>query len=227
LRRALRYLALILVLPLAYWAASLTGALIPGQGPELSGPKTQMIGLLQGPIHTDILLPLTPDIRARYAFAAGLGVPLDDPRAAWLLVGWGARGFYTTTGTYADISLGVALKAATGDSAVLRLDALGPLPDIPELRFLTVSDEQIAALLTTIDATFARDQGGALRPLGHPGFTPTDAFFEANGDFNLFRTCNVWLGQTLRAAGIPFGIWTPTTQSVNLSLWWHQSGQTG
>jgi uncharacterized protein (TIGR02117 family) len=227
LRRALRYLALIFCLPFIYYAASVAGALIPGPGPDLSGPPGQVIGLIQGPIHTDILLPLTPEIRTRFAFAETAAVPLGDPRAAWLLIGWGAHDFYTTAGTYADITASAVLTAVTGDSAVLRLDAHGPLPDMPELVFLTLSDRQFQGLIATLDASFARDPADAPRPLDHPGFTPTDAFFHAEGRFNLWRTCNVWLGETLRAAGIPFGLWTPTTQSVNLSLWWHQSGQSG
>jgi uncharacterized protein (TIGR02117 family) len=227
LRRALSTLAFIIALPLGYFAASLAGALIPGPGPDLQGPHAHTIGLIQGPIHTDILLPLTPDIRTRFAFAETAGVPLNDPRAAWLLVGWGAQGFYTTAGTYADITASAVLTAATGDASVLRLEALGPLPDMPNLTFLPLSDAQFQALLTTLNATFARDATSSPQLLDHPGFTPTDAFFHANGGFHAFRTCNVWLGQTLRAAGIPFGIWTPTTQSVNLSLWWNNLGQTG
>ncbi len=227
MRRALRTLAVILALPLAYYATSIAGALIQGPGRDLLGPHAHTIGLIQGPIHTDILLPLTPDVRARFAFAETSGVPLSDPRAAWLLVGWGAHSFYTTAGTYADITASAVLTAAVGDASVLRLDALGPLPDMPELTFLSLSDAQFKALLTTLDATFARDARGTQQPLDHPGFTPTDAFYHANGGFHLFRTCNVWLGETLRAAGIPFGFWTPTTQSVNLSLWMHDPGQTG
>jgi hypothetical protein len=52
-----------------------------------------------------------------------------------------------------------------------------------------------------------------------PGFGLTDAFFAATGRFNLFYTCNAWIGRQLRAAGVPMGIWTPTPQAVDLSLW--------
>ncbi len=55
------------------------------------------------------------------------------------------------------------------------------------------------------------------------GFGLTDAFFQAKGRFNIFYTCNEWLGRQLRAAGVPMGIWTPTTQAVDLSLWWISS----
>ena len=227
MRRVLRLAGLGLALVAAYLLASVLGALIPGGGPDLSGPQSQTIGLIQGPIHTDILLPLSPDIRSRFGFAEAAGVPLNDARAAWLLVGWGSQAFYTTAGSYSDITASAAFTAATGDAAVLRLDALGPLPDLPTLTFLPLSDQQFQRLVTVIDATFTRDATGRVLVLNQPGFTATDAFFPATGNFNIFHTCNVWLGETLRSAGIAFGIWTPAPWSVRLSLWWHQGGQSG
>jgi uncharacterized protein (TIGR02117 family) len=221
MRRPLRLLALIPALPLLYLAASLVLPLIPGPGPDLSGPPAQTIGLLQGPIHTDILFPLTPEIRTRFAFAYSAGVPLNHPDAQWLVFGWGSAAFYTTAGTYADITASAVLTAATGDDAVIRLDALGPLPPLENLRFLHLSQAQFQALLAQTSAAFASET-----KLNHPGFTGTDAFFPAHGHFSALRTCNVWLGETLRAAGIPFGLWTPANWSVTLSLN-HLHGQTG
>lgn len=196
--------------------------LIPGPGPDLSGPPAHRIGLLQGPIHTDILFPLTPETRTRFAFADAAGVPLNHPEAAWLVFGWGSAAFYTTAGTYADITASAVLTAATGDGAVIRLDALGPLPPLENLRFLQLSEAQFQALLNQTTAALAGET-----KLDHPGFTGSDAFFPAHGRFHLFRTCNVWLGETLRASGIPFGLWTPANWSVTLSIDRHLRGQTG
>lgn len=221
MRRALRLISLTLALPVLYLVASVTLPLIPGPGADLSGPPTRQIGLLQGPIHTDILFPLTPETRARFAFAEAAGVPLHHPGAEWLVLGWGSAAFYTTAGTYADLTASAVLTAATGDGAVIRLDALGPLPPLPNLRTLPVSEAQFQALLDQTAAAFA-----SRTRLDHPGFTGSDAFFPARGHFHLFRTCNVWLGETLRAAGIRFGLWTPANWSVTLSLD-HITGQSG
>lgn len=220
MRHTLRLLALTLALPLLYLVASFILPLIPGPGPDYSGPPAHQIGLLQGPIHTDILFPLTPETRTRFAFAEAAGVPVNHPQAEWLLLGWGSAGFYTTAGTYADITASAVLTAANGDDAVIRLDAFGPLNPMPNLRFLALSERQYQALLTETTAAFTSQT-----PLENPGFTGTDAFFPAHGRFSGFRTCNVWLGETLRASGIPFGLWTPANWSVSLSLDWHLSGQ--
>lgn len=213
MRRALRLIALTLALPILYLAASGLLPLIPGPGPDLSGPPAHTIGLLQGPIHTDILFPLIPETRARFAFAEAAGVPVNHPDDRWLLFGWGSAAFYTTAGTYADITTSAVLTAATGDDAVIRLDVLGPLPPHDNLRLLHLSEAQFQALLTQTSAAFASQTR-----LDRPGFTGTDAFFAAHGHFSALRTCNVWLGETLRAAGIRFGLWTPANWSVTLSL---------
>ncbi len=216
MRHALRLIGLALALPLLYLAASVVLAFIPGPGPDLSGPPAHKIGLLQGPIHTDILIPLTPDIRARFGFAEAAGVPVNHPDAEWLMFGWGSAAFYTTAGTYADITASAVLTAATGDSAVIRLDVTGPLPPLENLRFLTLSDAQYQAFISQVLAAFASKM-----PLQHPGFTALDAFFPADGTFNALRTCNAWLGETLRASGVPFGLWTPANWSISLALDWH------
>jgi uncharacterized protein (TIGR02117 family) len=221
MRQIFRLLAAILALPVLCLMASVILPLIPGPGPDLSGPATHQIGLLQGPIHTDILFPLTPETRTRFAFAEVAGVPLNHPDAEWLVLGWGSAAFYTTAGTYADITASAVLTAAKGDGAVIRLDALGPLPPLPNLRFLHLSEAQFQALL---DQTTAAVAGQT--KLDHTGFTGTDAFFPARGHFSLLRTCNVWLGETFRASGIPFGLWTPANWSVTLSLN-RFTGQTG
>jgi uncharacterized protein (TIGR02117 family) len=220
--RAVRFLAACLAFPVLYLVASVILPLFPGPGPDHSGQPSRQIGLLQGPIHTDILFPLTPEIRIRFAFAEPAGVPLNHRDAEWLLLGWGSAAFYTTAGTYADITASAVLTAALGDDAVIRLDALGPLPPLQNLRFLHLSEAQFQALLDQSAAAFASQNR-----LDHPGFTGTDAFFAAHGHFSLLRTCNVWLGETFRAAGIPFGLWTPANWSVTLSLARHLQGQTG
>lgn len=215
--------ALVLMLPVAFFVASLCGALIPaGEQAGPGGPAVR-VGLLRGPIHYDFLLPVDETTRARFAFAeAQSGVPVSHPDARWLVVGWGSEAFYTTAGTYADITLAAIWTAATGDVAVMRVDALGDLPDdVPGLRWLNLTPAQYARLLTGIDASFARDTAGPPQPVPVAGLTGSDGFWRGTGQFNLMHTCNDWVGEQLRAAGLRFGWWTPTPQAVTLALWWH------
>ena len=210
----------LILLPFLYFAAAGIGAIIPGDHPQIDGgPRTQ-IALARGPIHYDLLLPMSPDLAQTFAFAAAQGVPVDDPRVHWLVVGWGSRSFYTATGTYADLRLSTILTAATGDSATIHLDVAGEVTDLPDILYLDLSETQLSALTAAILASLTRDAAGDPMPLPVPPFGPTDAFFAAEGHFSALTTCNVWVGQMLRAAGLDFGIWTPTPQAVALSVRW-------
>lgn len=188
----------------------------PRQPCPFDGPAEVEIGLIATPIHYDLLLPLTDDLRTRFVFANAAGVGVDDPAAGWLLVGWGARDFYATAGRYSDISYAAVAKAIIGDRSVLRIEAwpAGPLDQFAAATPLRLTKPGYEALLTHILAE--RDPSAP----GFPGLTGTDAFFPAQSRFNALNTCNVWMGRALRAAGVPAGSWTPPPQSLRLALGW-------
>ena len=226
-RLALRLFAALVGLPILYVLAGFAGALIPSGIAASVAVPTARIGLARGPIHYDILLPLTPAIRDRFAFAEALGVPVLHPDMQWLVVGWGARSFYTTVGTYGDLNAGDVWHGLVGDTSVMHLGIAGPIGDHPQLTWLPVSEAQLTALTGAVFASFATDSDGLPIPLRGIHFGPTDAFYVGNGRFHIGRTCNVWVGEVLRQAGIPFGIWTPTPQAVQLSLWWFRAASGG
>jgi uncharacterized protein (TIGR02117 family) len=220
LRRAI---AVLLLVPCIYYLAGLAGALVPAGEPW---PATGIaVGLLRGPIHYDFLLPLDSPTRQTFAFAAEQrGVPVNHPDARWLVVGWGSEAFYTTAGSYGDISAGAVWQAVTGDASVMRVDAWGDLAgqEVPGLSWIHLNPAQYAKLRSGIRDSFASDPQGQPQPLAVAGFTGTDGFWHGRGGFDLFRTCNVWVGAQLRGAGLRFGLWTPTPQAVALSIWANQ-----
>ncbi|SMX43665.1 TIGR02117 family protein [Octadecabacter ascidiaceicola] len=200
-----------------YFLLALVGAIVPALRDDV-GPQSdeRSIILVQGPIHYDILLPLDDDTRATFSFLREASVPIDAFNGAWLSVGWGSEAFYTTAGTYRDITFSSVMKAATGDSGVLRFEVYDPVPIHPALHRISLSQAQLEVLQAKI-----RSQVQAETPLTIDGFSDNDAFFPAKGRFNIFRTCNVWVGDMLAGAGLDFGIWTPTPYAVSLSLRWN------
>lgn len=198
---------------LAFLGAASLGGLVPGRAADLPAGDTVEIALLYGPIHVDFLLPATDETRAALGFAAGAGVPIGHPDVRHLIVGWGARAFYTTAGTYADITASATARAILGDSSVLRVDVIGAFPPGFEPPRLRLSPAQYTALLTAIAQTASGP------PIPGAGFTGTDGFVEARGRFHLFRTCNTWVSDMLLAAGVRAGLWTPTPHAVRLGLW--------
>ena len=48
----------------------------------------------------------------------------------------------------------------------------------------------------------------------YPGYGAQDVFYGARGTYTLYLTCNEWVGESLRRAGILTGAWTPFESSV-------------
>ena len=200
-----------------YLFAAVVGALIPGPTAKVAQGAQTSVVLAAGPIHYDLLIPADPDTRQAFGFLTDFGVPVED--ADWIVVGWGSRAFYTATGTYQDLAIGSVLQAVTGDSSVMRFDAaFGDLSGLGPT--ISLSHDQLALLRGQILQDLARDDLGGPIPVTTDGFTATDVFLEAQGHFSILRTCNVWIGQVLRGAGVKMGIWTPTPYAVTLSRWW-------
>lgn len=201
--------------------ALVLGTLVPraGDASVAGGTGRHEIVVLANAIHTDIALPATPEILERFAFLREAGLPLDRPDVGAILVGWGGRTFYTQTPTWSDLTASAVLASATRDRSVLHV-ALAPTldPTLPRARRLVLSDAAYAALLAFIEASFTRDEAGGEIHLPDAGYSPFDAFYEAEGGFNLFLGCNTWTAAALRNAGVPTGSWTPLPQGLLWSL---------
>lgn len=216
-------LARALLLPLgivfAYCLAALMGAVIPsGSAKTPTTARSHQVLLVAGPIHYDFLLPLDEPTRAQFQFLNASGLPISHPDARWLVIGWGAHGFYTTT-DYQDLTAATLLKAAFGDRSVLRAEVLGHLNSLPDLPSLSFDAAEYQAFLLAIADSFEQPETAPLQSLNLPGFTPGDRFYAAQGSFHLFRTCNTWISRMIQASGRRFGLWTPMPYSVGLSHW--------
>ena len=217
LRTFAKTLGTLALVPAIYLMMAIIGAVVPGGADHDEGPKTREILLVHGPIHYDLLLPLDAETIEKFTPLAAQGIWLDHPEARWLVIGWGAEHFYTQTRTYTDLSLPAIFSGITGDKTVLRFDIAGVLAEDLPARRVRMTQQQYAALLESIWSSFALAPEGTPQRLDVAGYTSSDGFFAGLGRFNILRTCNVWIGERLRAAGLRFGLWTPMPLSVSLS----------
>lgn len=132
-----------------------------------------------------------------------------------MIIGWGARHFYTEAATFSDVSLPAWVKGVLGDSSVLRVECVGPVSAVSDVMWIDLDIAHYTQMIANIRADFADT-----RAIPNASLSDGDRFYIAKGRFNIFKTCNVWLGQQLREAGVPFGIWTPAPHSVRISKWW-------
>lgn len=195
----------------AFWGAS------ANQIDDRDSSKEITIYLLTSYLHADIAVPMLPDVERRFGFLAGTGFPLDNPNLRYLAFGWGSKAFYTTAGSYADITFTAAAKAITGDEAVMHIAPAGALSPSTSRIAMRLTQQQFTALLDGIERSFTKGPNGAPILLAGESHGYGDVFYEGEGHFNILWPCNIWAATILRQSGIKLGAWTPTTHALTLS----------
>lgn len=175
--------------------------------------------VLSNPIHTDIALPADPDVLEAFSFVGDAGLDLDHPGVFWVVFGWGSRSFYIETPTWDDLKPGPVINALTWDASVMHVRRAGDIPvDLPDVRVLTMSEEQFDTLLKEIRQSFAGDETEVQSAIPEASYDAHDIFFPAKGGFNALMGCNTWTARMLRLAGFQTGVWTPLPMTLMWSI---------
>lgn len=197
----------------------IVGTLVPWPFAVAPGAEpSKRILILSNPIHTDIAIPIEPESLAALPFLAEAGLPVAHPDARWLLIGWGAREFYTRTPSLADMQPGPTFKALTLDAATMHVDVIGELaPDSPFVVPVDITADGYAGMLQAMSESFTRRDGQVI-PIEGYALGTADRFFEGEGFFTAVLGCNTWGARMLRSAGLRTGIWNPLPVSLTTSL---------
>ncbi|WII92219.1 TIGR02117 family protein [Kingella negevensis] len=167
--------------------------------------------IISNGVHTDIALPIeTPQWHWRD------WVRETDTRqmqlvAQYVAIGWGDRGFYLETPTWADLKASTSFKAISGlnqTSMHVTFYAHEPLEEPKRSLKIIVSPEEYQRLAQQISQSFATKQGKT-QPITGAHYHETDAFYEANGRYSAFKTCNTWTNSQFKNSGLPARFWTP------------------
>lgn len=212
-RSLLLVLAGFLALLLAYPIAALIGGALPTNRGWQAPEQGVTLFIESNGIHTGLILPkVAAGVDWRPIFPA---TDLRDPRYAaydHLSIGWGDRDFYLNSPTWADLKLSTVTTAALGSSrTMLHVDHLPRPAADGSVRRLIVRPAEYRRLAAYVRASLVT---GGERRHGYYGY---DAFYEARGRYSALHTCNGWVGDALRFAGIRIGAWTPLPLTV---MWW-------
>ena len=163
-------------------------------------------------IHIDIIMP---------AVAHGLDwrpyFPRSDFRDApaqprWFGFGAGERRVYLETPTWWDLSPRTAWAALAGGEQVMHVErTLEPGADLVAIR---LRPEEYRRLWAAIRAEFRLDDAGLPQRIDHPGYWLDDAFYLGKGKASALHTCNNWVADKLRLAGVRTSLWSPFTQGL-------------
>jgi uncharacterized protein (TIGR02117 family) len=131
-------------------------------------------------------------------------VPEQDhfPEAEYLEIGWGDRDYFPAT----EESVGLELRAAFWSrGSVLHVvgfrGAVRYYVTDGEIIELALSPEAFRRLSEFVSASFSRADP-SIPAQSQPGLVPGARFYPASGRFSIIRTCNTWIAEALKSAGL-------------------------
>ena len=177
------------------------------------------IFVLSNGVHTDIVVPtLSSYLDWRKIFPDD-DFPAAIGQAPYLGIGWGDKGFYLETPTWAELKPSVAFRAAflPSPTAMHVTYHLQEPQTGDKCRKLFISPEQYLQLIDYIKASFQKDTGEIML-IPEKGYGTTDNFYEAMGTYNMIHTCNMWVATAFKKVGIRTAVWSPFDLAILYQL---------
>jgi len=166
-------------------------------------------------VHTDIVVPVyneTKDWRSEVKFEHTIS---KDTTFQFIGFGWGDKGFYLNTPQWSDLKVSTAANAAfyLGTSA-MHATFYKNLKENESCIKINISVENYKKLTAYIEDSFQKNPAGKPILIDAPTYGDQDSFYEANGKYSLFYTCNSWANQALKAANQKAAFWSLTDTGI-------------
>lgn len=217
--------ALALTTLLAGWIGSAIPRNAGWREPPAGDPSTVEIMVTTNGVHTELVLPAVTTIKDWRTTFPDVGREQRSGQSpTHVAIGYGEEEVFLDTPTWADLDPSTALRIALrGGEALLRVGYRSwPNPD-ERHRSLRLRREEYRKLVTHIEA--------ALRPIAktrtrkiYRGDPPGQTYYEAANRYTLASSSNQWTADTLAAAGVKIGLWTPFSGGV---MKWIATPETG
>ncbi len=167
-------------------------------------------------VHTDIVMPtVSSQIDWRDVFSP-LNTKAKDSTLQYVSIGWGDKGFYLNTPTWADLKFSTAFKAAFGLSeSALHVTYYPTMTESSNCKRVMISKDNYQRLIAFIQQTAVLTETNKTSYIRtNANYGNTDAFYDAFGKYNLFNTCNTWANSALKSAHIKAALWTPLDKGI-------------
>lgn len=216
---------LIAVIVAAFFLAAWIGSSIPRNSGWVEAEIGIPIMVETNGIHTGIVMPIATPVKDwRTTFPSASEPMADGKLPTHVSVGWGDREVFLSVPTWGDLKASTAARIATqGGPAVMRVAHYHRPAGGPNHRWLILREEEYARLVTRVEAGLPPVDDPDDR-VSHTSFDPQARVYDSTGHYTLGNTCNQWVGDTLAAAGIKMGLWTPLAGGV--TKWIPQGGTT-
>ena len=161
-------------------------------------------------VHTDIVVPIQNEIKDWRKEIKFSHTKSQDSIMNYLAFGWGDKGFYLDTPEWADLKFSTAFKAATGlSTTAMHTNFYNTMIENESCKKVIISQENYQKLVNYISNSFLRDSKQQVQWLSGHSYSKNDAFYNANGRYSLFKTCNSWANSSLKESNQKAAFWTP------------------
>jgi uncharacterized protein (TIGR02117 family) len=208
----------LLVVPLSYGAVLLIG-LFPMNNQFEPTENGIEIRIISTAVHADVIVPLVSDEFDWLELFPHRLFLADTSFATHLAIGWGDRGFFLETPTWADLTFATAVRALlwpTDSCLHVTMTRMEYWRD--EGRSIHISSQQYRQLVEFILRDIKLDEDGRIIVISGITYGNDDLFVEAQGRYHALNTCNSWAGRAMRRAGIRTPWLTPLPRTMFLWL---------
>lgn len=208
-------LAACLLLVGGFFLAAWIGSSIPRNADWVEAESGIPIMVETNGVHTGIVMPIATPVKDWRETLPSAGEPIEGGMLpTHVSVGWGDREVYLNVPTWGDLEASTAARIATrGGPAVMRVAHYYRPASGPNHRWVILRDEEYARLVAEVEAGLPPIDDPRDR-VSHDSFDPQARVYDSTGRYTLGNTCNQWVGDTLAAAGIEMGTWTPLAGGV-------------
>lgn len=207
-----------LIFPLSYIFFAWFFTLIPSNLRKKNHKGKIPIYLFSNGAHTDICLPIKHDLFDWSYFIESKDFKEND--SPYIAFGWGDKGFYMETPSWAELKFKTAFKALFKlGSSVMQVVLYDKVPKEEKwFRSLEVNTYQYLRLIRYIQNSFDLDDKQKPKAIPFEGMPCYEHlnynFYEGKGQYHFFNTCNCWVNRALKDMNIKTATWAPFAKCI-------------
>ncbi len=172
------------------------------------------IYLLTNGVHTDLVLPIKNSYFDWTKYVNTLDTKSKKTNVNYASFGWGDKGFYLETPTWADLKVSTAIKAMfyLGSSA-MHVTFYEEIELNSRCVRIKVNKKTYLKIVEYVKSSFILKEK-QFDKINAPTYGNNDVFYEAKGRYSFFYTCNTWTNNALKAGELKACLWTPLDKGI-------------
>lgn len=216
LKITLRTFGVLILLVLLYVISAYTLSAIPVNSDFKQCERDAVeIFILTNGVHTDVVLPMKNEYKDWSVAVNPADTKSGAARAKYVAFGWGDKGFYLNTPTWGDLKFSTAFNAMFYlSTTAMHVTFYENMNESESCKKICISKESYNKLINYITKSFATDNAGNYKLIKGSSYWKNDSFYDANGTYSLFFTCNTWANSALKEADLKACLWTPFDKAI-------------